>query len=259
MELITTAEFSANYKLNLKEHIETKGGSFQAKYISWAIAQKLLRERHPTLSVDFEKGEGGQPLHLLNDNIFLLPFLTDGEKRTPAIFFPVMDNKFNAITNPCATQVNRAFQRATAKVIAVYTGLGLSLFTNEDLEDLEDPTPRPVQTKAAPREIINKLSVQPKNYQAEKLDWEEMKIPFGKYDGKTLKEVATENPSYLEFMTGPKSKFEFKDYELEAAFKMAVEWAKTGVIEPGPTKVKLEDLPGKEVIDQKEDMDDVPF
>ena len=133
MELITGPEFTANYKLNLKEHISTKGGSFQARYISWAIAQKLLRERHPTLSVDFEKGEGGQPFHLLNDNIYLLPFLTDGEKRTPSIFFPVMDNRFAAIANPCATEVNRAFQRATAKVIAVYTGLGLSLFTNEDL------------------------------------------------------------------------------------------------------------------------------
>ena len=138
MELITGPEFSANYKLNLKEHIETKGGSFQARYISWAIAQKLLRERHPTISVDFEKGEEGQPFHRLNDNIFLLPFLTDGEKRTPAIFFPVMDNRFGPIANPCVTDVNRAFQRATAKVIAVYTGLGLSLFTNEDLEDLED-------------------------------------------------------------------------------------------------------------------------
>ena len=177
MELISTAEFSANYKLNLKDHIEVKGGSFQARYISWAIAQKLLRERHPTLSVDFEKGEGGQPFHLLNDNIYLLPFLTDGEKRTPSIFFPVMNNKFAAIANPCATEVNRAFQRATAKVIAVYTGLGLSLFTNEDLEDLEDgPTPAPVQPKAAPKA---------NNADGEKLDWENMKVPFGKYDGQT--------------------------------------------------------------------------
>lgn len=252
MELITAAEFSANYKLNLKEHISTKGGSFQARYISWAIAQKLLRERHPELSVDFEKGEG-QPFHLLNDNIFLLPFLTDGEKRTPSIFFPVMDNKFAAIANPCATQVNRAFQRATAKVIAVYTGLGLSLFTNEDLEDLEDgPTPAPVQPNKGPKPTKTKTSTE-----GELLDWENTKIPFGKYEGQTLKEVAGTNPSYLEFMTGPKSKFEFKDYELEASFKMAVEWAKTGVISPDP--VKLDDLPGKEVKATTEDKDDVPF
>lgn len=249
MELITGPEFSANYKLNLKEHISTKGGSFQARYISWAIAQKLLRERHPTLSVDFEKGEGGQPLHRLNDNIFLLPFLTDGEKRTPAIFFPVMDNRFGPIANPCVTEVNRAFQRATAKVIAVYTGLGLSLFTNEDLEDLEEtPGPGPVQPKAAPKA---------NNADGEKLDWENTKIPFGKYEGQTLKEVAGTNPSYLEFMTGEKSKFKFKDYELEASFRMAVEWAKTGVISPEP--VKLDELPGEEVIDPTEEDDDVPF
>ena len=87
MELITPAEFSANYELNLKEHIEVKGGSFQARYISWAIAQKLLREKHPTLSVDFERAASGDILHHLGDNIYLLPFLTNGENRTPAIFF----------------------------------------------------------------------------------------------------------------------------------------------------------------------------
>ena len=48
--------------------------------------------------------------------------------------------------------VNKAFQRATAKVIAVYTGLGLSLFTNEDLEDLEEPVNHP---KTDSKEFVN--------------------------------------------------------------------------------------------------------
>ena len=43
--------------------------------------------------------------------------------------------------------------------------------------------------------------------------------------------------------------------------EQAIEWAKTGVIEPPPTTkiAKLEDLPGEEVIDPNEEKDDVPF
>ena len=190
MELITPAEFSANYELNLKEHIEVKGGSFQARYISWAIAQKLLREKHPTLSVDFERAASGDILHHLGDNIYLLPFLTNGENRTPAIFFPVMDNRFSAISSPCVMAVNKAFQRATAKVIAVYTGLGLSLFTNEDLEDLEEPVNHP---KTDSKEFVNGDG------------WENTTLSFSKkYPTQTLREIAKENPSYLEFMLSPK-------------------------------------------------------
>ena len=48
-------------------------------------------------------------------------------------------------------------------------------------------------------------------------------------------------------MTGQKSNFKFKDYELEAAFKMAIKWA------------KMDDLPGEEVINPTEETDDVPF
>jgi hypothetical protein len=61
-------------------------------------------------------------------------------------------------------------------------------------------------------------------------------------------------------MLSPKSKFEIRDETIKAHMEKAIEWAKTGVIEPpATTKVKLEDLPGKEVIDPKEEMDDVPF
>lgn len=67
----------------------------------------------------------------------VLPYLVDRESgsRTPPLFFPVMDNKNNAILSPDARDINDAKARGGVKAIALYTGLGLRLYTREDIED----------------------------------------------------------------------------------------------------------------------------
>jgi len=74
---------------------------------------------------------------LLYDNRgwYVLPYLVDRETglRTPSLFFPVMDNKNNAIINPDARDINDAKARAGVKAIALYTGIGLRLYTREDI------------------------------------------------------------------------------------------------------------------------------
>lgn len=74
---------------------------------------------------------------LLYDNRgwYVLPYLIDRESglRTPSLFFPIMDYKKNAISSPDAREINDNKARGGVKVIALYTGLGLRLYTREDI------------------------------------------------------------------------------------------------------------------------------
>lgn len=243
MEIIKADQFKKNYALDITEYTEVRPGSFAAKYISWANAQMLLRERHPTLSVEFEKTEQGSPIFKHQNQAFLMAFITDGTQRTPAIFYPVMTNSFESVENPSVTQVNKAFQRATAKAIAVFTGLGLGLYVGEDLtQDNEEPS--------------RKSYEQPDNATE---NWQEFKVPVGKHRGKTLEELMKEAPAYV---TGflLTDKFEFKSQRFKDACEAAV--AATGAtaadIEYDQVKAEAEADKSK-IIEEEATEDDVPF
>lgn len=255
MNIVTTEEFKLNYQLDITKLVETRPGSFEAKYLSWANAQNLLRERHPTLCVEFEKNHQGTPVFEHGNQAYLLVFITDGTERTPGIFYPVMTNSFDAVENPSVTQINKACQRATAKAIAVYTGIGLKLFVGEDL------TP----DNEAPRQSYD----QPDNATE---NWQEFKVPVGKHRGKTLEELMKEAPAYV---TGflLTDKFEFKSQRFEDACKAAL--AATGAtaadIEYDNVKTAAEkdkarilneetdEISGQTADDQSPDTDEIPF
>ena len=204
--LIDQKKFEENFKLNVTKYTEIKGsGSFQAKYISWANAQYLLKTRHPNLGVEFERGENGSPIFQHQSQAFVLAYLTDGETRTPSTFYPVWDNSFKAINDCGVGEVNKAMQRATAKAIAVHTGLGLSLYVGEDLEDTT-PAPSSKQPDTAAHNGSGD-------------DWESRTFPFGKHQGKTLLEIVEQAPTYFEYLFSPK--FEFKDDALRNACEKA--------------------------------------
>ena len=75
---------------------------------------------------------------LLFDNRgwYVLPYLVDrdSELRTPSLFFPVMDNKNNAILSPDTRDINDAKARGGVKCIALNVGLGLRVYTREDID-----------------------------------------------------------------------------------------------------------------------------
>lgn len=76
-----------------------------------------------------------QTLLFDNRGWYVLPYLVDraSELRTPSLFFPVMDNKNNAIFNPDTRDINDAKARGGVKAIALNTGLGLRVYTREDI------------------------------------------------------------------------------------------------------------------------------
>jgi len=139
--VITPEAFKEAYELPIGEHVEKnyKGLS----YLSWPFAFRYLKENFPTLFVAFEENTNGWPVFGQEGCWLLRPYLTDGIKRTPALVFPIMDNKHNAVKTLDARQVSDNIQRASVKCIATFTGLGLKLYSGEDI-------PRSDDEKAAP-------------------------------------------------------------------------------------------------------------
>lgn len=134
--------FTTAYELAIGEHVEKnyKGLS----YLSWPFAFRYLKEQFPTLFVAFEEKTIGWPVFGQDGCWLLRPYLTDGCRRTPALVFPIMDNKHNAVKELDARQVSDNIQRASVKCIATFTGLGLKLYSGEDIpkSDDEKTTPR---------------------------------------------------------------------------------------------------------------------
>jgi hypothetical protein len=147
-------KFKAAYELPIGEHVEKnyKGLS----YLSWPFAFRYFYEHFPGLYVQFEESKNGWPVFGEPGAYILRPFITDGVKRTTALVFPIMDNKHNSIQALDARAISDNCQRATVKTIATFTGLGLKLYSGEDIPKDDSaqsaPTPAPSSSSSAPAE-----------------------------------------------------------------------------------------------------------
>ena len=143
---ISPEAFKKAYELPIGDHVEKnyKGLS----YLSWPFAFRYLNEQFPGVFVAFEEKEAGWPVFGKEGCWLLRPYLTDGIKRTPALVFPVMDNKHNAVKELDARQVSDNIQRASVKCIATFTGLGLKLYAGEDVPKADDAPSLPLQQEA---------------------------------------------------------------------------------------------------------------
>jgi len=146
---ISPEAFTKAYELPIGEHVEKnyKGLS----YLSWPFAFRYLKEQFPSVYVSFEESSVGWPVFGQEGCWLLRPFLTDGIKRTPALVFPLMDNKHNALKQLDARAVSDNIQRASVKCIATFTGLGLKLYSGEDIpkSDEKDIPKLPLQQETA--------------------------------------------------------------------------------------------------------------
>jgi hypothetical protein len=138
---ISPEAFTAAYDAAIGDHVEKnyKGLS----YLSWPFAFRYLKEHFPTLFVAFEEASLGWPVFGQEGCYLLRPYLTDGIKRTPALVFPLMDNKHNALKQLDARAISDNIQRASVKAIATFTGLGLRLYAGEDIPKADDEKTTP--------------------------------------------------------------------------------------------------------------------
>ena len=145
--------FAKAYDLAIGEHVEKNYKGLA--YLSWPFAIRYFKEQFPSLFVAFEEAAAGWPVFGEAGCWLLRPYLTDGIRRTPALVFPIMDNKHDAVKNLDARQVSDNIQRASVKCIATFTGLGLKLYSGEDIprSDDEKATPQLADQQEAKKPI----------------------------------------------------------------------------------------------------------
>jgi|TARA_E500000305_G_scaffold10743_1_gene7270 hypothetical protein len=132
-------------ELPIKRLVEKKGG---LDYLSWSNAWDMLKKEHPKaqrIVYECTTWNGG------NDTHTTLNYFTDGNTAYVKVgivvneiehidYLPVMDfrNKSIPLDKMTSFDVSKTIQRATAKAIAMH-GLGLSLWTGEDIPSEEEP------------------------------------------------------------------------------------------------------------------------
>lgn len=143
--------FKALSSVNIKDKIERKGN---LDYLSWANAWAILKQYYPNAQRKvYEHDHTG------------FNYFTDGRTAYVKVgivvnglehidYLPIMDFRNNAIPvdKITAMDVNKAIQRSTAKAIAMH-GLGLSLWTGEDVPEMAAATSIPAK-KEEPAQLI---------------------------------------------------------------------------------------------------------
>lgn len=130
----TKSVFKTLSSINVKDKIERKGN---LDYISWANAWAMLKLQYPDAQRKvYEHDATG--FNYFNDGrtaYVKVGITVEGMEHID--YLPIMDHRNNAIPveKITATDVNKSIQRSTAKAIAMH-GLGLSLWTGEDINDI---------------------------------------------------------------------------------------------------------------------------
>ena len=129
--------------ISVKDKIERKGN---LDYLSWANAWSMLKSNYPDAQRNVYENKDG--LNYFTDGVSCwvkVGIVVGGIEHID--YLPIMDYKNNSIplAKLTSTDVTKAIQRSTAKAIAMH-GLGLSLWTGEDLPEMLTEAPK----KAAP-------------------------------------------------------------------------------------------------------------
>ena len=106
--------------------------SFTLNYISWAYAQKLAKTFDPNFKWSPVKSENGSLVHS-GMVLIEMTFLDITEQH----YYPILDAKNKAIANPNAFDVNTAQMRGMTKLFSMMSGFGLSLYTGEDIKNID--------------------------------------------------------------------------------------------------------------------------
>lgn len=123
--------FEDRYNYDVKAlGLSKKKGDFD--YLSWAYAQKLAKIFDEKSSWRIIKNDDGSFIH----NGFLLLEMTF-LGQTEQLFYPILDNYHKPIMKPNAYNINTSQMRGFAKLFAMMSGFGLSLYANEDLAYLD--------------------------------------------------------------------------------------------------------------------------
>ena len=143
MNNIELDTFEKRYNFNVSDFIEQKKVEGKSKktgkeysytldYISWAYAQKMAMTHDPDFDwIPVENHNGS----LNHDGMIVIKMTFLGKTRTH--YFPILDGSNKAIPNPNAFDINTAQMRGMTKLFSMMSGFGLSLYTGEDIKNLD--------------------------------------------------------------------------------------------------------------------------
>lgn len=136
-EIKKLKSYDERYKYNIDKAVETKeikyksGKVSKLKYLSWAYAQRIAK----SLDNDFKWGlvanESGSCIH---ENTVIIEMTFEG--KIEKLRYPILNNMNQPIANPTGADINNAQMRGMAKLFAMMSGIGLYLYTNEDIESI---------------------------------------------------------------------------------------------------------------------------
>lgn len=133
--------FEQRYNFDISKFVEKKvveGKSkatekefrYELSYLSWAYAQKMGMELDPNFDWYPEEREDGS-LNWFGMVKIIMTF--KGKKQK--LNFPILDSSNRAIVkNPDAFDINTAQMRGMAKLFSMMSGIGLTLYTGEDIK-----------------------------------------------------------------------------------------------------------------------------
>lgn len=148
--LVSPAKFMEMYNLDISNYIDfksTKSGNIS--YMSFAHALRLFRVHFPNLYVDVEENPnwGNLPIFPIPDDrgYFVKAYVHDTVRKSEYVYFSVRNNYMGSIfpydkdksgEKPVGDAVNfdKAIVRAKTKALAQICGIGLKLWTGDDLD-----------------------------------------------------------------------------------------------------------------------------
>lgn len=184
-------------KINVNEHTENKNG---LTYLSWVWGWSKIKEQCPDANYEIEKFENNLPYTYDENTGYMVFTKVTIENQTYEMWLPVMDGNNKAMLNHSYTylvkvykdgqftgeykekqvepasmfDINKTIMRCLVKNIAMF-GLGIYIYAGEDL---------------------------PEGYEISKEEAEKIILSFGKYAGKTLKEINEIDVGYLKWAIG---------------------------------------------------------
>lgn len=164
-------EFIELYEENVTKYTEKKGN---LTYLSWSYAQKKGRELDPDFNWELIPKNDETLVH---DGMVLVQITFKGKPYRH--YFPILDYKNKAIANPNGFDINTAQMRGMAKLFAMVSGYGLSLYTGEDISGQGESGKQQEELKALLIEFNKIIKVAAKN---DKEKAQRVLIENGAYD-----------------------------------------------------------------------------
>lgn len=131
--------FEDLYNKNVSEFVEKKG---KFNYLSWAFAVKELKKAYPEATYIQVYNEQNKPYFTDESGCYvkIKLFLSKDDRKDDfyqEFTHPILNNQNKSILKPNSFEVNTSFMRGLTKLIGMCTGIGLSLYSGEDLPEID--------------------------------------------------------------------------------------------------------------------------